>query len=114
METLILVLGWLVLIFLGMPVAPALIIACLSFMMYAGYGLSFATQRMVDALNSFSLLAIPLFIFAGNLFNSSKITSILFEFAKKTCGTYYGRFRACQCAGEFVFLRHVGFCHCGL
>lgn len=54
--------------------------------MIEGYGLSFAVQRMVDNLNSFPLLAVPMFIFAGQLFNSAGISRKLFDFAKKLIG----------------------------
>lgn len=81
-----LIIGWLVLMFLGMPVAAALIIACIGFMLNAGYGIGFIVQRMIDNLNSFPTLAVPLFIFAGQLFNSSGITNALFNFTKKLVG----------------------------
>lgn len=86
MNIALLVVLWLFLILIGLPVAPALIVSCISFMIYAGYGLSFAIQRMVDQLNSFPTLAVPLFIFAGLLFNGSGITNRLFDFAKKLVG----------------------------
>ena len=86
MEMGFLLIGWLVLIIVGLPVAPALIASCLGFMLYAGYGIGFAVQRMADNLNSFPTLAVPLFIFAGQLFNSSGITHALFQFSKKLVG----------------------------
>ncbi len=82
--------GWLILIFLGMPVASSLIISCLVFMLQAGYGIGFAVQRMVDNLNSFPVLAVPLFIFAGQLFNCAGITNALFDFSKKLVGHITG------------------------
>ena len=86
MEVGLLLAAWLLLILIGMPVAPALIICCLGFMAHAGYGIGFAVQRMVDNLNSFPTLAVPLFIFAGHLFNSSGITRALFQFSRKLAG----------------------------
>ncbi len=86
MEVLFLLVAWLFLILIGLPVAPALIVSSIGFMLQAGYGIGFAVQRMVDNLNSFPTLAVPLFIFAGQLFNSSGITNALFNFAKKLVG----------------------------
>ena len=86
MEVGLLLAAWLLLILLGMPVAPALIISCLGFLAHAGYGISFAIQRMADSLNSFPTLAVPLFIFAGHLFNRSGITHALFKFSRKLVG----------------------------
>lgn len=90
MEVIFLIILWLVLILIGFPVAPSLIVSCLVFMYQAGYGLPFVAQRMVDSLNSFPTLAVPLFIFAGQLFNSSGITTSLFNFSKKLIGHITG------------------------
>lgn len=90
MGVIVLLLGWLVLMFFGLPVATSLIVTCLLFMLQAGYGIGFAVQRMVDNLNSFPVLAVPMFIFAGQLFNCAGITNALFDFAKKLVGHITG------------------------
>ncbi|MCG8453695.1 MAG: TRAP transporter large permease [Spirochaetales bacterium] len=82
----LLVAGWLFLTFLGLPVAVSLITSCITFMLFEGYGIPFVVQRMADNLNSFPLLAVPLFIFAGQLFNSAGISTKLFNFTKKLIG----------------------------
>ena len=43
-------------------------------------------QRMVSGLDSFPLLAIPLFVLAGNLMNTGGITTRMFNFASSLVG----------------------------
>jgi len=43
-------------------------------------------QRMIKTLESFPILAVPLYILAANLMNQSKITDRLFDFAKHLVG----------------------------
>lgn len=49
-----------------------------------------ATQRLFYGLESFSILAIPLFMFAGELMNSGGITKRIINFAKVLVGHYRG------------------------
>ena len=47
-------------------------------------------QRVASGLESYVLLAIPLFIFAGNLFNASGISTRIFDFAAACVGHIRG------------------------
>ncbi|RQD70739.1 MAG: TRAP transporter large permease subunit [Tindallia sp. MSAO_Bac2] len=50
------------------PVGIALGLACISTIIYSGnMQVSYLSQSLVTALDSFSLLAVPFFILAGNL-----------------------------------------------
>ena len=49
-----------------------------------------AVQRMVDGLNSFPLLAVPLFILAAAILNTAGITHHLFGFARSLVGHVRG------------------------
>lgn len=80
-----------VLLFLNMPVAFAIGIASLSlFMIEPGLPVSIASQRMIAGTQSFPLLAVPFFILAGNLMNSSGITERLVRFANALIGHIVG------------------------
>ena len=83
-------LSWLVLVFLGVPVGIAMIFVAMGYYFATGMGLAFAVQQMTDGLNSFPLLAIPLFILAASLMNATSITSHLFGFAKSLVGHVRG------------------------
>lgn len=48
------------------------------------------TQRLVGTINSFTLLAIPLFLFVGHLMNESGATTRLFGFANALVGHWRG------------------------
>ena len=75
----------------GMPVAFALALA--SFPVFVLTGTmppTVAIQKMVTATQSFPLLAVPFFIFAGNLMNSTGITERLITFARLLTGWLAG------------------------
>ena len=77
---------------IGVPVAFA-IVAALAWFMLSGdppYHLRIVATEMFRALNSYPLLAIPLFVLAGELMNESGITHRIIAFAN----VLVGRFRA--------------------
>lgn len=89
----LLLIGGLFLLFLlsGMPVAFALALA--SFPVFVLTGTmppTVAIQKMVTATQSFPLLAVPFFIFAGNLMNATGITERLVRFARLLTGWLAG------------------------
>ena len=72
--------AWLVFVLIGIPIGVAMIFVSMGYFYFTGMGISFAVQRMVDQLNSFPLLAVPLFILAAGILNSAGITNHLFGF----------------------------------
>ena len=83
-------LGWLSLVLIGVPIGVAMIFVSMGYFYYSGLGLAFAVQRMVDGLNSFPMLAVPFFILAAAILNSSRITHHLFGFARALVGHITG------------------------
>ena len=83
-------LAWLIMVLLGVPIGVAMIFASMGYFYWSGIGLAFAMQRMVDGLNSFPLLAVPLFILAAAILNSAGITHHLFGFARALVGHVTG------------------------
>jgi TRAP-type transport system large permease protein len=82
---------FIILLLLNMPVAFAIGIASLSFVLLEpGLPVEIVTQRMVTGTQSFPLLAVPFFILAGNLMNSSGITERLIRFANALTGHVVG------------------------
>ncbi len=91
--TTFLILGALVLlIMLGVPIAMALGITAVGFYVLQGdyFILTMLPQRMFSATTSFTLLAIPFFILAGNLMNTGGITHRIFRFADACVGHIRG------------------------
>lgn len=88
----LLVLGvFLFFLFFGMPVAFAIGISGLVFFLTTpDVPLSIAVQRTLTTSQSWTMLAIPLFIFAGHLMNSTGITKRLITLANVLTGHMYG------------------------
>lgn len=81
----------LTLVVLGVPVAFSLIIASLAIVLLdPRLGTWVVFQRMYNGMNSFVLLAIPLFLLAGNLMNQAKITERLVRLARHLVGHFKG------------------------
>lgn len=89
---LLLVFGFVVLLILGVPVAFALIVPAVIYILWPGTGLppSMAVHTVTHSLDSFPLLAVPLFILVGNLMNFSGITTRLFQFASTLVSHWRG------------------------
>ncbi len=81
-----------VLLLMRIPIAIILGITSLGYMIVtAQYGLfTNIPQKLYSGVESFSLLAIPLFMLAGELMNSAGITVRLIDFAKKAFGHFKG------------------------
>lgn len=90
MTFLVFILTWMLLIFVGIPIAVAMFVVAIGYFLYTGIGINFAAQRVVDGLNSFPIIAVPLFILAASIFNSSSITRNLFGFATALVGHIRG------------------------
>jgi tripartite ATP-independent transporter DctM subunit len=89
--TLLVVAGlWLLLVLIGVPIGVAMIFVSLGYFWYVERGMFLAVQRMVDGLDSFPLLAVPLFILAAAILNSAGITNHLFGFARALVGHVRG------------------------
>jgi TRAP-type mannitol/chloroaromatic compound transport system permease large subunit len=79
------------LIFLGIPIAHGHVRGELDRLLPVHrHRHQFAAQRIVDGLNSFPIIAVPLFILAASIFNSSSITRNLFGFATALVGHVRG------------------------
>lgn len=79
------------LLLIGMPVALALAIPSVIYFILTDNLPNFvAIQAMVGGANSYPLLAIPFFIFAGNLMNTGGITNKIFDFSNKIVGHIKG------------------------
>ena len=82
---------FLALMFLGMPVAFAVGVASLVFFLTSDtIPAQIGVQRIASATQSFPLLAVPLFVLAGNLMNVSGITDRIISLAKVLTGWITG------------------------
>ncbi len=77
-------------VIIGAPVAFALGIAALAAFFFEGLPLLIVFQRIVAGINVFSLVAIPFFIFAGELMFHGGIAMRLVRFAQAAVGAVRG------------------------
>ncbi|MFK7845792.1 MAG: TRAP transporter large permease [Rhodothermales bacterium] len=92
-DVLVLAITFASLLALGVPIAYSIGIATMVTMLtgiQVAPALTTTAQRMATGLNSFSLLAIPFFILAGQLMNSGGLARRLIDFAKSILGTLPG------------------------
>ena len=75
---------------IGTPVAFALGISAIAAFWYEGLPLMVGFQRIMSGINVFSLLAIPFFIFAGELMFHGGIAARLVKFAQAAVGAVRG------------------------
>jgi tripartite ATP-independent transporter DctM subunit len=91
----LLIVVMLVLTVLGMEVTWTLGVACLVYLVASGLvsfpvPLSLLPQQMLEGVRSFTLLAIPLFLFAGHLMSAAGVTERLVRFAAAFVGHIHG------------------------
>ncbi len=89
-EGFLVVAGFFGLFVLGMPVAFAILVPSVIYITFMGIPMAMVAQRILYALDSFPLVAVPVFIFVGNLMNAAGITERLFRFADVLVGRLYG------------------------
>ena len=96
--------GFLALMVTGLPVAMAMAIASLVYVMVSGTIPDFVViHRMYGGVDSFPLLAVPFFIWAGNLMNSAGITNRIYNFALALVGWLKGGLGHVNVVGSMIF-----------
>jgi len=71
------------LMMLRVPVAFAMALSAIVALVIGDIPLTLVPQRMFNSLDSFPLLAIPLFVFVGEAMNTGGITTRIFNFARE-------------------------------
>ena len=88
----------------GLPVALAMAVASLIYVMATGTVPDYVViHRMVGGLDSFPLLAVPFFILAGNLMNTAGITNQIYNFALALVGWMKGGLGHVNVVGSMIF-----------
>ena len=87
----------------GVPVAFCLGIAAFVGFIYEGLPLFIATQRIVSGISIFSLLAIPFFIFAGELMLQGGIAARLVRLASAAVGWMRGGLGVVNVTSSMLF-----------
>ena len=91
------------LMLIGMPIAIAMGIATIAYLGIADISLSILPQRMTNAVNSFLILAIPLFYLAGELMNACRLTERIVALSKALVGHFRGGLAQVSIVSGMIF-----------
>jgi C4-dicarboxylate transporter DctM subunit len=105
MTTLIIFLALISLILVGVPIAVSMGLTAVGTFVAMGQAdiLTMVAQRMYASTTSFTLLAIPFFILAGNLMNTGGITERIFRFARALVGHIWGGLGQVNVIASMIF-----------
>ena len=99
----IFLIAFVLLLVIGVPISISIgasaVLGCLSL----GYPLVVIGQKMVSGIDSFLLIAVPLFILAANLMNAGKITEKIFDTAKELVGWIPGGLGHANVVASIIF-----------
>lgn len=95
--------AFIILLVIGVPISISIgasaVLGCIAL----DYPLVVIGQKMVSGVDSFLLIAVPLFILAGNLMNAGKITEKIFDTAKELVGWIPGGLAHANVVASIIF-----------
>src|SRR3981189_3057626 len=99
---------WLVVILLGFPLFASMGMAAFAFVLLGGLSGSIVPQKMAQAMNSFPLVAAPLFILMGNILGAARLTDRIVRFASSLVGALRGGYAHASILSSMIFAGMVG------
>jgi tripartite ATP-independent transporter DctM subunit len=103
MDGFIVVLAFVGLFVLGFPVVLAIGLPCIVYIFAKGLPVDLIAQRTLYALDSFPLVAVPVFLFVGSLMNSAGISRYIYRFADTAVGRMPGGLAQVNIFGSLIF-----------
>jgi TRAP-type mannitol/chloroaromatic compound transport system permease large subunit len=97
------IIGFAALFIWGVPVVYAVLIPSIVYVLIEDLPPTLLASRVVYALDSFPLVAVPVFIFVGNLMNLSGITDRIFRFASTLAGRLHGGLAQVNILASLIF-----------
>ena len=99
-----------VLIFLlRMPIPHGLMCACMFYFIAAGEPIKMVGQQTLKTFyTNYTIIAVPLFIFAANVMNSGKVTEKIYDFALGLVGRFKGGLGHVNILGSLIFAGMTG------
>jgi tripartite ATP-independent transporter DctM subunit len=97
------VLAFLGLFLLGFPVVLAIALPCLAYIFAKDLPMDLVAQRTLYALDSFPLVAVPVFLFVGSLMTSAGISGYIYRFADTAVGRLPGGLAQVNIFGSLIF-----------
>lgn len=98
-----LIILFLALFMLGVRVVYAILLPSILYVLLEGLPPGMLAQRVTYALDSFPLVAVPVFIFVGNLMNLSGVTERIFKFADTLVGRIPGGLAQVNIFSSLIF-----------
>ena len=95
--------AFVLLLVIGVPISVSIGASAVLGCLYLDYPLVVIGQKMVSGIDSFLLIAVPLFILAGNLMNAGKITERIFDTAKELVGWIPGGLGHANVVASVIF-----------
>ena len=109
MDLVVLVGAFFLLLFLGIPIAFALCLSALAYLvLYSQVPLIIIAQQMLKGVDSFTLMAIPFFVIAGCLMQNGGISRRIVDFAKKLVGWLPGGMAVVDIVASMIFAAMTG------
>lgn len=99
----LLIIAFLVLFIAGFPVVYAILLPAIGYILLEGLPIALLAQRITYALDSFPLVAVPIFIFVGNLMNAAGVTDRIFRFADTLVGRVPGGLAQVNIFSSLIF-----------
>jgi tripartite ATP-independent transporter DctM subunit len=97
------ILAFVALFVVGFPVVLAIAIPCIVYVIANGLPPELVAQRTLYALDSFPLVAVPVFLFVGSVMNSAGISKYIYQFADTAVGRLPGGLAQVNIFGSLIF-----------
>ena len=88
---------------LGFPVVLALGMPCLTYVFVKDLPIDLVAQRILYSLDSFPLVAVPVFLFVGSVMNRAGISRYIYRFADTAVGRLPGGVAQVNIFGSLIF-----------
>ncbi len=99
---------WLVSILVGFPLYASMGLAAFAFAFLGGFTPSIIPQKLVHGVNSFPLVAAPIFILMGNILTAARINDKIVAFATAIIGWVRGGYAHASIIASMIFAGMVG------
>lgn len=94
---------------LRMPIPAGLLTACIFYFIVSGDPVKMVAQQTLKTFyTNYTIIAVPLFIFAANIMNTGKVTEKIYGFALGLVGRYRGGLGHVNILGSLVFAGMTG------
>ena len=94
---------------LRMPIPTGMMAACIFYFVLSGTNVKMVAQQTMGMLfSNYTIIAVPLFIFAANVMNSGKVTEMIFGFSQGIVGRFRGGLGHVNVLASLIFSGMTG------